>query len=115
MNPKFYEAQAAYENQMPDDTSTEEARVAAWQQHYLERADGETLAEVLNQDFAWGDVVKYPCEFEAIHRMVAELAVAVWALPKNPHEVSALANTIVLVYASVLGDMAAAKTTEWPE
>ena len=113
MSTKFYAAQAAYENQMPEDTSTEEARVAAWQQHYLARADGATLAEVLNQDFAWGDVVKYPCEFKTINNMVAELAV--WALPKNPHEVSALANAIVTVYASVLGDMAAAKTTEWPE
>ena len=114
MNTKFYEAQAAYENQMPDDTSTEEARVAAWQQYYLAQADGVTLAEVLNQDFAWSDVAKYPCEFETIHRMVAELAVAVWALPERPHEVSALAHAILTVYASVLGDVAAAETTEWP-
>lgn len=117
----FYAAQAEYENRLPDDTEAEEARVAAWQQYCLERSDGSTLAMILNQEFASGEMVRFPAEFADINRTVKLLAEELNATRRTNgaychiHRLIALTNSMAESYAKVEGTLAAEQTTEWPK
>lgn len=117
----FYAAQWLFENQLPDDGEAEEARVAAWQQHCLERSDGSTLAMVLNQEFPSGEMVRHPKEFDDINqtiRLLAEDLVALETARDRDHHVNrliALTHSIAESYAMVEGAACAAlKPDEWP-
>lgn len=119
----FYAAQAEYENRLPDDTEAEEARVAAWQQYCLERSDGSTLAMILNQEFASGEMVRFPAEFADINRTVKLLAEHLTVSRASARvdwtqymaRLFSLTESIAESYAQVEGALAAEQTTEWPK
>lgn len=116
----FYAAQWLFENQLPDDGEAEEARVAAWQQHCLERSDGSTLAMILNQEYTTGEVTRYPDVFDDINRTVKLLAEELVALDKASDQdrhvkrLISFTHSIAESYAMVEGADLAAARTEWP-
>lgn len=124
----FYAAQRLHDNAMPDDGEAEEARIAAWQQHCLERSDGSTLAMILNQEFPSGEMMRFPQEFADINRTVKLLAEHLCLQGAQNGDfpgfsnywrpfidrLFALTESIADSYSKVEGALAAEQTPEWP-